>query len=152
MFRPHHAICSECKQPSIVVVKKMLCGRCNHQLKQDKKKASGKKVSKSFASYGYKEPTGESDLFSEIAEEREWICFVYGDILTELKPQQFAHVLPKALNKYPLFKLNPRNIVLLSDKAHYLWDFGVRAELRKDERFNALFELEEELKKEYKNK
>lgn len=97
-----------------------------------------------------KKGTGEKEIFAEIAEEREWVCFVTGKGLTELTATQFAHVLPKALNKYPLFKLYKENIVLLSNEAHYAWDFKSRDELRKDRMFDKLFELEEKLKEEYK--
>lgn len=97
-----------------------------------------------------KKKTGESEVFAEIAAEREWICFVSGETLRELKPTQFAHVLPKALNRYPKFKLHKPNIVLLSDWAHYQWDFGIRYELKKDPRWDKMFKLEEQLKQEYK--
>lgn len=97
-----------------------------------------------------KKKTGEKEIFESIAESREWVCFVTGEKLYELKPTQFGHVLPKALNKYPHFKLKPENIVLLSDWAHYQWDFGVRYELKKDPRWDKMFKLEAELKTEYK--
>lgn len=98
-----------------------------------------------------KKPTGEKQVFTSIAESREWKCFVTGEILHALKPTQFAHVISKAENKYPKYKLNPDNIVLLSDWAHYQWDFGVRSELKKDKRFDKLFTLEQELLNEYKS-
>jgi hypothetical protein len=97
-----------------------------------------------------KKPTGEKEIFTSIAESREWKCFVTGEPLHELKSTQFAHVLPKAENRYPKFKLYEKNIVLLSDYAHYLWDFGARSELKKDKRFERLFKLEAELLEEYK--
>ncbi len=43
---------------------------------------------------------------------------------TDLFLNLFAHVLPKAQNKYPLFKHYARNIVLLSPGEHGLWDQG----------------------------
>lgn len=95
--------------------------------------------------------TGEKEVFAEIAEEREWVCFVTGEKLWELTPTQFMHVLPKALNKYPKFKLYAKNIVLASNDVHYKWDFTPRAELRKDPTFDKLFKLEEELKSQYPN-
>jgi len=97
-----------------------------------------------------KSPTGEKEVFEEIAEEREWTCFVTGATLYELTATQFMHVLPKALNKYPLFKLYKPNIQLATNEAHYAWDFVPRSELKKDRRFDKLFELEEKLKEEYK--
>ena len=93
--------------------------------------------------------TGQSDVFEIIAEEREWVCFVTGEILRELTPTQFMHVLPKALNKYPLYKLYPANIVLATNEVHYKWDHTPRSELKKDPRFDKLFKLEAELKQQY---
>jgi hypothetical protein len=43
---------------------------------------------------------------------------------TDLFLNLFAHVLPKAQNKYPYFKYYARNIVLLSPGEHGLWDQG----------------------------
>lgn len=97
-----------------------------------------------------KKPTGEKQVFQEIAESREWKCFVTGEILHELKPTQFMHVLPKALNKYPLFKLYEPNIQLASDKVHYAWDFIPRSELKTNPMWDKLFKLEAELLEEYK--
>lgn len=97
-----------------------------------------------------KTPTGEKEVFEEIAEEREWTCFVTGATLYELTATQFMHVLPKALNKYPLFKLYKPNIQLATNEVHFKWDHTPRSELKKDPRFDKLFELEEKLKEEYK--
>src|SRR6478609_1320964 len=71
--------------------------------------------------------TGEREIFESIAASREWICCVTGEKLWELKPSQFLHVLPKALNRCPKYKLYPKNIVLLSDWAHRQWDFAPRS-------------------------
>lgn len=95
--------------------------------------------------------TGERNVFEEIAEEREWICFVTGEKLWELKPSQFLHVLPKALNRFPKYKLYKENVVLASDLVHRMWDFAPRSEVKKDKRFNKLFALESELKAKYPN-
>jgi len=149
MFKPHHGICSnpECQKEGIIVVKSGLCGFCNHKAKQAKKRAAGKK------SGGYKyvrKATGEAELFEEIASEREWVDFVTSEPLRELTPTQFIHVLPKALNKYPLFKLYKENIVLGSNDTHFKWDNVPRSELKKDQRFDKLFALESQLIEEYK--
>ena len=122
----------------------------NPQPKQGMPPKKGKQPLKRTPIKKVKKATGEKDIFEEIAEERDWICFVSSVILRELKPQQFMHVLPKALNKYPLFKLYKKNIQLASDEIHYAWDFTPRSELHKDTRFDELFELEAELIKEYK--
>jgi len=145
MFKPHHSVCVQCNQPSIVVVKKMLCGRCNHENKQKAKKASGKSIAK----YKFiKEPTGEKELFEEIACEREWVCFVTGEKLWELTPTQFMHVLPKALNKYPKYKLYKENIVLASNETHHKYDHTPHSTLI-GEGWERLFKLRDELKEKY---
>lgn len=94
--------------------------------------------------------TGEGELFMDIATERPWVCFVTGETLYQLVATSFLHVLPKALNKYPKFKLFPKNIVLATNDVHFKWDKSPRSELKKDPRFDKLFDLEEELKEEYK--
>jgi len=148
MFRPHHGICSnpECQKEGIIVVKAGLCNFCNHKAKQAKKKAAGKK----YGGYKYvRKATGEAELFEEIASEREWVDFVTGEKLWKLTPTQFIHVLPKALNKYPIFKLYKENIVLGSNDTHFKWDNVPRSELKKDQRFDKLFALEAQLIEEY---
>lgn len=74
---------------------------------------------------------------------------------TDLAHNCFAHVLPKAMNKYPYFKYYAKNIVLLTPGEHALWDQGTE-EARisyaldvKSANWEPLKELEAELKKEY---
>ena len=172
MFKPHIGICICHNDKRLIVVKKGYCAEGNYEKKQKdkninklpgidfkKKDCSVRKKIKVSDSYKRNfsrvfqssiKPTGEKEVFQEIAGEREWICFVTGTPLTELTATQFMHVLPKALNKYPLFKLYKKNIQLAADEIHYAWDFKPRSELKKDPRFDKLFELEEELKQEYK--
>lgn len=97
-------------------------------------------------------PTGEKFVFEGIANSREHKSFVSGTKLFDLRASNFAHVLPKAKNKYPEFKLNPQHIVLLTDDEHHEWDHGIREELRKRPEWNKMFELEEQAKQEYKEK
>ena len=115
----------------------------NPQPKIFKPKKAKKPLSKS------RKATGEKEVFTEIAEEREWVCFVTGQKLWTLAPTSFMHVLPKALNRYPNFKLYKPNIQLVIDEVHYKWDFTPREELKKDPVFDKLFKLETELKQEY---
>lgn len=175
-FKPHIAICVCHNEKRLIVVKKGYCAEGNYEQKQKSKKSNvgernstdtpmlrrswGRKVDVGkkqeiargvLRKFKTKTPTGEREVFAEIASERDWRCFVTGVELTELKASTFAHVLPKALNKYPLFKLYKPNIQLVSDDVHYAWDFKPRSELKKDPRFDKLFELEEQLKEEYKN-
>lgn len=95
--------------------------------------------------------TGQVDVFETIASERDWKCFVTDKYLTVLTATQFLHVLPKALNKYPKYKTYAKNIVLATDEVHHLWDHTSREDLKKDKRFDKLFELEAELKAQYPN-
>lgn len=173
MFKPHIGDCVECPRKGVIIpVKSGLCQYCNHEKKKKNKntnKLQGIRINQKGCSIGKKiklsidnkrafssafqsstKPTGEKEVFEAIAGEREWNCFVTGKPLTELKATTFAHVLPKALNKYPLFKLYKPNIQLVADEIHYAWDFKPRSELKKDRRFDKLFALEEELKQEYK--
>lgn len=146
MFKPHKNICASCNQETLIVVKKMLCAKCNYDSKQVIKKLAGKKT----GAYKFiKEPTGEKQLFENIAEERDWKCYVTGEYLSCLGATSFMHVLPKALNKYPLFKLYPPNIQLVKDEIHFRWDHTPRSELT-EPYWQKLFDLETDLKNEYK--
>ena len=169
----------DCGRTGVLIpVRSGLCDKCNYERKQSNKKPRINGVSReeqvdcdsykrescrevyqtkkspSFKNrkkiQSSKKGTGQAEIFEEIAAEREWVCFVTGTRLFQLTATQFAHVLPKALNKYPLFKLYKPNIQLVTNEAHYLWDHTPRSELRKDKRFDKLFELEEQLKEEYK--
>lgn len=69
---------------------------------------------------------------------------IYDDV------RSMAHVLPKGLNKYPHFRLNPANVVFLTPFEHGLWDGGSQCD--RDEYpgdFKALEDLAEKLKAEY---
>lgn len=74
---------------------------------------------------------------------------------TELAFNCFAHVLAKGLNQYPYFKYYAKNIVLLTPGEHALLDQGTE-EARisyaldvKSANWQPLYDLREELKKEY---
>lgn len=131
----------------------MLCAKCNHEQKQAKKKSAGKKPSKSFQSYSFKEPTGEAQVFEKISEERPWICYVCEKQLYELTASNFLHVLPKALNKFPKMKTYDKNIVLgchdSESSCHHRWDKSPRSSLT-EPMWDKMKALEQELKNEYK--
>lgn len=68
-------------------------------------------------------------LFKQIWMVSNKKSFVSGLFLREYLPTQlflniFAHVLPKASNKYPYFKYYAGNIALLTPGEHGLWDQG----------------------------
>ena len=81
------------------------------------------------------ENTGKGSQVTQLAIFKQiWILsskqsFVSGLYLrdfmkTDLFLNCFAHVLPKAKNKYPYFKYYAGNIVLLTPGEHSLWDHG----------------------------
>lgn len=83
------------------------------------------KTIKAKKAYKYvKKPTGEKEVFKKIWEERGPYSQVSGVFLGEFNHCFFAHILPKAKNKYPHFKLNPENIVLMTLKEHHDFDFA----------------------------
>ena len=151
MFKPHHSICSQCNQPSIVVVKKMLCGRCNHENKQKAKKASGKSIAK----YSYvREATGEGKMFENIIEnlgDEATCCFVCKKPIAVLMYGNMAHVLPKG--KFGAYRLYSRNVVLLcynlsGDNCHHKYDHTPHSTLI-GEGWERLFDLRNKLKEQY---
>jgi len=160
MFKPHIGSCNFCPRTDVMIaVKSGACIYCNHENKQKAKKAAGKKTG------GYKyirEATGEGEIFAEILNEREPVCFVCGEPITLVMPHNFMHILPKG--KYEAFRLYKPNIQLACFKIiaqndgngnptqghHYDWDFKPESELRKNPLFDKVFELEARLKEEYK--
>ena len=151
----HRGICGhpECKvKGEQYMVKKLrdyrICNTCNQKRLAAEKEAKGVKKKK----YVWKrELSGEGALFTAIANTRPHYDFVTKEYLgEELGPVNFIHVLAKGQNKYPLFKLLDKNIVLGSYDTHYLWDNGLRSELILLPEWASMFELEAELKEEYK--
>lgn len=74
--------------------------------------------------------SGEAELFREIWNERERVSFLSGDELKYVEGSEFwwnlfAHVLPKG--KFPHFRLNKDNIVLLTPHEHHLLDHSTEA-------------------------
>jgi hypothetical protein len=100
-------------------------------------------------------------LFKQIWLLSDKKSFVSGLFLrkymgTALEYNCFAHVLAKGQNQYPYFKYYAKNIVLLSPGEHGLLDQGTE-EARisyaldvKSANWQPLYDLREELKKEYK--
>lgn len=158
MFEIHYGTCIKCEKDDVLlVVKKGYCGPCNHKIKQEKKKKDGKSVKK----YKYlKGPTGEKHVFEAFIENMEDVetrCFVCGIRVPLLTHNNFAHVLSKG--KYPKFRLNPDNLVVLCHRivadddgnqgCHYAYDMKPHSEL-KGEGWERLFELRDKLINQYK--
>lgn len=98
------------------------------------------------------------ELFMAVvyAAPRPIICPVSGEDITKLFSEDFdiwkcccAHILSRG--KYPMWRLNPYNIVLLHPEAHKLFDQGTEAQRqgKKGWNWDYLYTLQEQLKKEY---
>lgn len=111
------------------------------------------------------QPTGEGILFKTIASTRKCVSFVSGQDIAKIDGfigiNNFIHVLPKGQNKYPLFKLYEKNIVLGLWKEHDLYDKGTEEQRQKYAKemledygvivdWDKLYALREELLQEYK--
>jgi hypothetical protein len=107
------------------------------------------KVFKEKKAYKFKkEPTGEAQVFKMIWNERPHKSQISGAPIKEATPTNFLHVLPKAQNKYPEFKLLKQNIILGTAEEHHIWDNARHLAVGKQ--WAKMFELEETLKNKYK--
>lgn len=154
-------ICSMCddgKETRLAKRRPALCGyhyaseqrKKSAEKNKDKPKKEQKPLKRTPLSYKRK-PTGELELMKQIWNDmEEHRSFISGEKIYEFNVRNMAHVIAKAKNKYPKFKLNPDNIRLLTFDEHDKWDNGLRSELRKLPEWDKMFKLEEELKEEYK--
>ena len=85
-------------------------------------KRTDRKISKKYYPLKSRKPTGEKELFEEIAKERLPTSFISGIFLDLNDVRCYAHVLPKG--KYPKYRLNKKNIVLLTPEEHRIFDQG----------------------------
>lgn len=90
--------------------------------------------------------TGELELFKEIWNERPHESEVSGELIYEFSVSCFAHVLSKGA--YPSYRLDKRNIVLMTPEEHHLFDFKTD-KAKQDKRFSWVFDRKEELVREY---
>ena len=81
---------------------------------------------------------------------KEHKSFINDEPIYVFDVRNFAHVLAKGLNKFYKFKLYKKCVVLITEEQHYQWDNGLRSELKLLPEWNKMFELETELKEEYK--
>jgi hypothetical protein len=109
-----------------------------------------KKVTRGM-NFGFK---NEGYLFMSIWEDRPHICQFTGESLeqfydTDFWPNCFLHILPKG--KFPLFKLNPENIILGLPEFHRIVDAGTKADRLKHPAWDWIYwdELVIKLKEEY---
>jgi hypothetical protein len=96
-----------------------------------------------------KKPTGEKEVFESIWKERPHKSQIGGEKIEEGTPSNFLHVIPKAKNKYPEYKLLKQNIVIGTWKEHHLWD-NDRGKIKDDPKWKFMFELEKQLLEMYK--
>lgn len=145
MFKPTRGICSGCQKPQLLVVKKLLCAKCNYELKQSKKKAEGKDTKKKTY---VKKPTGEYELFKRIGATREHKCFVCKKPLHVLTVSNFMHVVSKKQRED--LRLDEENIVIgchdFESSCHDVWDKQPRSKIKDNPMWKPMFELEEKLK------
>lgn len=99
------------------------------------------------------------EMFLWIWSVRPHISELSGKDLNKVPENQFisifAHLLSKAQNRYPHYKLNPDNIAILTPEEHQLFDAGsIDAKTRYEKENNCSFDVLhnrcEELKKLYK--
>lgn len=154
-------ICCECndgKEKRLAKRNPPLCGyhyaieqrKKSAEKNKDKPKKAQKPLKKMALTYKRK-ATGELQMFEVIWDNMgmKHKSFISGEEIKVFNVRNFAHVLPKAQNRYPKFKLNPENVVLLTYDEHFLWDNGSREKLRHLPEWKKMFELEAELKKQY---
>lgn len=121
-------------------------GHKGPDLKPEPKKKEKKGLKRKF------KPTGEGDLFKKLFEERPHISFITGDPIYNIDHNNCAHVLPKAKNRYPEFKLYEKNIVFLSRDEHFVYDNMAPSDLKNLPEFDNLLKLRAELLKEHRVK
>ena len=151
-------MCDDGKEKRLAKRRPPLCGYhyASEQRKKsaEKNKDKPKKVQKPLkrVPLSYKrEPTGELVIMKAMWDNmKEHKSFINSEPIHVFNVRNFAHVLPKAQNRYPKFKLYEDNIKLLTYEQHDMWDNGVREDLRKLPEWNKMFELEAELIEEYK--
>jgi hypothetical protein len=164
--------CTSCEADQFIVKRSallgQLCHTCNQErLQKDKEQGKSKTRTKRVSIPKVKD-TSQKDLFLKLWKERDKVSFLSGKPLAHLENYKnnkelsglyysiFAHVLSKALNKYPKFKLKPENIILLSPEEHTMLDHGSESQREKYAKenncdWNKVYKLRDKLKEEYNN-
>lgn len=114
-----------------------LCQKCNQirlASNKEKKGTEGPRIEYT----GKKNPTfnyctkwgfkNELQLFNFKWNNEIRISYISGRPIPYFAPMFFLHVIPKALNKFPHYKLNPENVVFGLLIEHDLWDKGTEDE------------------------
>lgn len=157
MLNPLFDKCSECSaegnnSKQLIVNKKYkLCQRHN-RIRLDleggvKVKSSGRiKYSRFSDTFDYCTRWGfkkEMDMYIWIWNERYHVSWFTGFPITAFNPAIFMHVLPKGLNKFPHYRLNPDNIVLGSREEHDLVDQGTQEQRNRYKKKFPQFSMDE---------
>ena len=152
-------VCRLCEAETGVAVaqyicdeKEMLC--CRHKMEMIRNRRINDKTrekhTKQVRSFGY---TGELEMFKDIWMNRPHVSQLSGRPISFFSVANFAHILSK--KKYPYFRLNPDNIILLTMDEHSLFDNGTitrREEYKRKypaTKWDMLFQLVEVMKEEY---
>ena len=148
---PYKGTCENCNEERWIVLRKPpLCDFCNKKRKA-KSSATPKRKPIRYKKKPQEFKFKESEVFAQIWEEKPRVSFVTGKPLPDTEDARsyyFSHVLPKGKGKYPMFKYYKKNIVFKTMKEHELWE-NHKYKLRGLPEWEHVFELEEELKKEY---
>ncbi len=147
-------VCKRCKK------KKMLysMGYCSYcywiQLREKNKNKKNIKPTSSYT----KKPTGEKLVFNIVWKKQKGRCFITGKFIShkDVMASNFVHILSKAQNKYPAFKLYDKNIVMTVSRFHQLYDHGTKDKMYSEfadykKNIDKFFELKKELVNEYQN-
>lgn len=145
------AVCWKCKKPRYIYAKG-LCEWCYRQNRYFAIKENNKKFYETR--WGFET---ERQMFEYIAVRRPLVSFIDGSDLKWTKGKSFffsifAHVLPKG--KFPYYRLNPNNIILLTPQQHQDFDQNKTKSqlLEENSNWQNVFDLYDELEKEYKAK
>jgi len=114
---------------------------------------------KQLKTFKARKPTGEREVFMEIWNSRPHVSFLSGEDLNQFEGTPFfwslfAHVLSKAKNKYYKYKLEPKNIILITPEEHMIFDHGSedqRIKYAKRNKFDwkPVYDLKKQLRDEY---
>lgn len=165
-----YGICSGCAKEGstekrlIVNKRHKLCNDHNRirldnqrggEIKKETRNMAKKRFSTSFpysTKWGF---LNEKDMFAHIWENSPHVSTISGKAV-QYSPSCFAHILAKGLNKYPHYRLNPENIMLMTAEEHHLTDNGTTEQRGRYEiqyssaNFKRFFDAVIRLKKEYK--
>ena len=152
--------CDQCPAEDVYIAKNhprlgRFCVKCNNTRLRE---ASPKKTSPKERAW-IEDGDNQIKVFEHIWRTRPRVSFVSGRPLTKFNGgpfflNLFAHVLSKAQNRYPHFKLKPENIQLLHPEEHELFDKGTEEERQEYAKkhhcsWEGLYNLRERLKEEY---